>query len=68
MVDFHKALAKRKHAFTEFQQMQEDRRPGFQALCDELAAKNPRLSRVQVEAEAKLEWHRRNPNKKTKES
>ena len=58
----------KKHTLTEFQQMQEDRRPGFQKLCDELAEKKPRLSRPQIEAEAKLEWHRRNPGKKTKES
>ena len=53
---------------SEFQQMQEDRRPGFQALCDELAAERPGRSREQIEAAAKLEWHRRNPNTKTKES
>ena len=54
--------------YTEFQQMQEDRRPGFQKICNELAAKSPHLKREQIEAYAKLEWHRRNPGKKTKES
>lgn len=49
-------------SFAQLRQMQEDRRPGFQALCDELTAKTPRLSRVQIEANAKLEWHRRNPD------
>ena len=57
----------KKNTLSEFQQMQEDRRPGFHALCEELAAKSPRLSRQQIEANAKLEWHRRNPGKKTSE-
>lgn len=37
----------------------ESRRPGFRALCDEIAAKHPTWDARRVEAEAKTEWHRR---------
>lgn len=42
-------------------QLQERRRPGFLAIRDELVAKRPSITASRAEAEAKTEWHRRNP-------
>lgn len=47
------------------EEITECRRPGLTAIRDELADANPRWSLEQASAEAKQEWHRRNPGPRT---
>lgn len=46
---------------TDFQDYMDSKRPGIAAIRAELRKARPRWTPARVDAEAKTEWHRRNP-------
>lgn len=49
----------------DFQDYMDSKRPGIAAIRAELREAHPRWTPTQVDAEAKQEWHRRNPGPRT---